>query len=93
MIAGILQIVIGVAQLGGIASYFPSSVIKGLLTSIGILIIAKQIPHAVGYKNEKSVLTETGNEDWHPLLQPLQQIQPGVLIIKIDTILIMSTPG
>ncbi|MDB5246950.1 MAG: SulP family inorganic anion transporter [Segetibacter sp.] len=89
LIAGILQIAIGVAKLGGIAIYFPSSVIKGLLTSIGILIIAKQIPHAVGYSNERSVLTETGNEYWHPLLQPLQQIQPGVLLICIVSILLM----
>ena len=89
LIAGILQILMGVAKLGGIANYFPSSVIKGLLTSIGILIIAKQIPHAVGYTNEKSVLTETGNEHWHSLLQPLQQIQPGVLTICIVSIAIM----
>lgn len=89
LIAGILQILISIARLGGIANYFPSSVIKGLLTSIGILIIAKQIPHAVGYSNERSVLTETGNEYWHPLLQPLQQIQIGVLIICIVSIIIM----
>jgi MFS superfamily sulfate permease-like transporter len=89
LIAGILQIIIGAAKLGGIAIYFPSSVIKGLLTSIGILIIAKQIPHAVGYSNERNVLTEIGNEDWHPLLQPLQQIQPGVLLICLLSIAIM----
>jgi MFS superfamily sulfate permease-like transporter len=89
LIAGIIQILIGVAKLGGIANYFPSSVIKGLLTSIGILIIAKQIPHAVGFSNERSVLTETGNEFWHPLLQPLQQINLGVLIICIVSIIIM----
>ncbi len=89
LIAGILQILIGVAKLGGIAIYFPSSVIKGLLTSIGILIIAKQIPHAVGYSDERSVLTETGNEDWHPILQPLSQINTGVLIICIISIIIM----
>ncbi len=89
LIAGMLQIAIGAAKLGGIAIYFPSSVIKGLLTSIGILIIAKQIPHAVGYRNERSVLTETGNEYWHPLLQPLQQIQPGVLLVCVLSIIIM----
>lgn len=54
LIAGIVQILMSVAKLGGIANYFPSSVIKGMLTSIGILIIAKQIPHAFGYdRNEK----------------------------------------
>ncbi len=90
LIAGILQILISVAKLGGIANYFPSSVIKGLLTSIGILIIAKQIPHAVGYDTDKSgVLVELGNEDWHELLQPLQQINPGALIICLIAMAIM----
>jgi len=93
LIAGILQVLMSVAKLGGIANYFPSSVIKGMLTSIGILIIAKQIPHAVGYdKNEKGVLTEIfsiGDEDWHELLQPLQHIDLGVLIICIVSIVIM----
>ena len=74
-IAGILQMLMGLARLGGIASYFPSSVIKGMLTSIGILIIAKQIPHAFGYdRNEKGDLTELfpfGKEDLQELLQPI----------------------
>ena len=90
LIAGILQIIMGLAQLGGIANYFPSSVIKGLLTSIGILIIAKQIPHAVGYdRDKKGILTDFGTEDWHELLQPLQHINAGALIICIVSILIM----
>jgi MFS superfamily sulfate permease-like transporter len=92
-IAGILQILMSVARLGGIANYFPSSVIKGMLTSIGILIIAKQIPHAVGYdKDEKGNLTELvpfGNEDWHELLQPLQHIEVGVFLICLVSIAIM----
>jgi len=93
LIAGILQILMSVARLGGIANYFPSSVVKGMLTSIGILIIAKQIPHAVGYeKEEKGNLTELvsfGSEDWHKLLEPLQHIEVGVFIICIVSILIM----
>lgn len=89
LIAGIVQILIGVAKLGGIANYFPSSVIKGMLTSIGILIIAKQIPHAVGFRDERSVMTEFANEYWHPLLQPLQQIHIGVVIICAISIIIM----
>jgi len=92
-IAGILQVLMSVARLGGIANYFPSSVIKGMLTSIGILIIAKQIPHAVGYdKDEKGNLTELfpfGDEDLHELLRPLQHIDAGVLLICLVSILIM----
>jgi MFS superfamily sulfate permease-like transporter len=48
VIAGILQIAMGYLGLGSIAYYFPSSVIKGMLTGIGLLIIIKQIPHALG---------------------------------------------
>jgi MFS superfamily sulfate permease-like transporter len=55
LIAGILQILLGVFKLGGIAKFIPSSVIKGLLTSIGIIIIAKQLPIAFGFKNLKEL--------------------------------------
>ncbi len=48
MLAGVLQIAMGYAGLGGLAYYFPSSVIKGMLTGIGLLIIIKQFPHALG---------------------------------------------
>ena len=50
-IAGVLQIIMGYFRLGSIAYYFPSSVIKGMLVGIGLMIIIKQIPHAVGYDN------------------------------------------
>ena len=93
VIAGIIQVLMSVAKLGGIANYFPSSVIKGMLTSIGILIIAKQIPHAFGYdKDEKGNLTELfpfGNEDMHELFQPLHHIELGVFLICLISIVIM----
>jgi MFS superfamily sulfate permease-like transporter len=99
LIAGFLQIIMGLARLGGIANYFPSSVIKGMLTSIGILIIAKQIPHAFGHdRDQKGHLTELfpfGNEDWHELLLPLQHIDVGVTMIcaiSMAIILIWELP-
>lgn len=93
LIAGIIQIFLGIAKLGGIANYIPSSVIKGMLTSIGILIIAKQIPKAFGYdRDEKGNLTELfpfGNEDMSEFLQPLQHIEVGTVLICIVSIIIM----
>lgn len=47
--AGIIQIVIGLARGGFIAAFFPSSVIKGLLAAIGVILILKQIPHVFGH--------------------------------------------
>ncbi|CAL2089491.1 SulP family inorganic anion transporter [Tenacibaculum sp. 190524A02b] len=53
VIGGVFQIVLGFLKAGVIGYYFPSSVIKGMLTGIGIIIIMKQIPFFFGY--DKSV--------------------------------------
>ncbi|MBK6931422.1 MAG: SulP family inorganic anion transporter [Saprospirales bacterium] len=52
VLAGIFQIALGYARAGTIADFFPNSVIKGMLTAIGIIIILKQIPHALGYDKD-----------------------------------------
>lgn len=49
MVAGLFQLLLGLLKLGVIANYFPSSVIKGMLAAIGIILILKQIPLALGY--------------------------------------------
>jgi len=49
IIAGVFQLVLGLLKLGGIANYFPSAVIKGMLAAIGILLISKEVPYALGY--------------------------------------------
>jgi MFS superfamily sulfate permease-like transporter len=52
MLAGALQVLMGAFRLGAVAHFFPSAVIKGMLAAIGVLIILKQAPHAVGYDKE-----------------------------------------
>jgi MFS superfamily sulfate permease-like transporter len=49
IVAGLFQFLLGLLRLGIIANYFPSSVIKGMLAAIGIILISKQIPIAIGY--------------------------------------------
>jgi MFS superfamily sulfate permease-like transporter len=49
VIAGVFQLFLGILKLGTIANYFPSAVIKGMLAAIGIILIAKQVPVAIGY--------------------------------------------
>lgn len=49
VIAGLIQVGMGLAKMGIVGYYFPSSVIKGMLSGIGIVIILKQIPHLFGY--------------------------------------------
>ncbi|WPR76717.1 SulP family inorganic anion transporter [Algoriphagus sp. NG3] len=47
--AGLIQFGLGIAKAGVIGYYFPHAVIKGMLTAIGLILILKQIPHALGY--------------------------------------------
>ena len=48
MIAGGLQFLLGVLRTGKFAALVPSSVIKGMLAAIGITIVYKQLPVALG---------------------------------------------
>ena len=48
-LAGVLQLALGALRVGFLASYFPTAVIKGMLAAIGLILILKQIPHAIGY--------------------------------------------
>jgi carbonic anhydrase len=52
LMAGVFQIIMGLSKAGVIAYYFPSSVINGMLTGMGIILFLKQIPHAMGYDRD-----------------------------------------
>lgn len=52
VLAGVMQLIFGFARAGVFAYYFPSSVIKGMLAAIGIILIMKQIPHALGFDKD-----------------------------------------
>ncbi len=47
--AGLIQVLLGVFKLGGFTHFIPSTVIKGMLAAIGIILISKQIPLLLGY--------------------------------------------
>ncbi len=52
LLAGFLQLVLGIVKAGAIADYLPSNVITGMLSAIGIIIILKQLPHAIGFDHD-----------------------------------------
>jgi carbonic anhydrase/SulP family sulfate permease len=52
MLAGVMQMGLGLARTGALASFVPTSVIKGLLAAIGVILILKQIPHVLGHDTD-----------------------------------------
>lgn len=86
VIAGIIQIILGFMKAGVIGYYFPSSVIKGMLSAIGIIIFLKQIPHAFGYdadpQGDLAFMQVDGQNTFSELLNMINFISPGALIIS-----------
>lgn len=93
VLGGAIQIIFGFLKAGVIGYYFPSSVIKGMLTGIGIIIILKQIPNFFGYDEESAwdleFLEIDGGNTFSELFTMLSNIQPGALLIGVISLLIL----
>jgi MFS superfamily sulfate permease-like transporter len=94
IIAGFFQVVLGLLKLGSIASYFPSSVIKGMLAAIGIVLISKQIPIALGYNHPdfwtSGFIKLFSSKDFSGGLQIFRnRITPGAILISIISLAVL----
>jgi MFS superfamily sulfate permease-like transporter len=85
VIAGIVQVVLGLIRAGTIAAFFPSAVIKGMLAGIGSIIVLKQIPHAVGYdadfEGDFEFVQADGENTFTELIRMLDAISPGAIVV------------
>ncbi len=93
IIAGIIQIALGLLKLGKIGGFFPSSVIRGMLVAIGIVIILKQIPHAIGddldFIGEFEFDQKDGQNTFSEILASFSTIKLGAVIISIFGLIIL----
>mgnify|MGYP000274166311 CR=1 FL=1 len=87
VLGGIIQLVFGFLKAGIIGYYFPSSVIKGMLTGIGIIIILKQIPHFFGYdpdpEGDFAFFQVDGKNTFSEILETVNNISPGATLAAI----------
>tara|TARA_R100000935_G_scaffold36196_1_gene57064 strand:+ start:184429 stop:186009 length:1581 start_codon:yes stop_codon:yes gene_type:complete len=87
VIGGALQLLLGVLKAGIIGYYFPSSVIKGMLTGIGIIIILKQIPHFFGYDADPggdfAFFQVDGENTFSEIFVALNSISVGATVIAL----------
>ncbi len=88
VLAGVFQLVLGFTWAGSLANYFPSSVIKGTLSAIGIILILKQIPHALGYdrdaEGDEAFWQTDGANTFSAIWQSLTgAVHPGAVVVTL----------
>lgn len=92
-LAGAIQLILGFVKAGSISNYFPNNVIEGMLAGIGIIIILKQLPHAVGYdtdfEGDEAFFQTDGNNTFSSLLGFFDYIQLGSIVITLISLAIL----
>jgi len=93
ILAGVIQIAMGYARAGTIAYFFPSSMIKGILASIGLILILNEIPHAFGYAGQfelvEAIHISKEHDTFHELFKLFDHISPGATIITFTSLTII----
>jgi MFS superfamily sulfate permease-like transporter len=94
MIAGLFQVLLGVAKAGTISNYFPSNVIEGMLTAIGVIIILKQLPHAIGYDVDNEgdfffIENNTGHNTFSALIDAFNFAHLGAVAVTLVSLAIL----
>jgi len=93
VLAGLLQIILGFVKAGTIGHFVPVSVIKGMLCSIGIILILKQLPHAFGYdkdfEGDEMFVQGDGRNTFTEIMEAANFITPGALLLAGISIIIL----
>ncbi len=87
VLAGGVQLTLAALRAGVIGYYFPSAVIRGMLAAIGLILILKQIPHAVGYdadyEGDETFVQATGENTFSAIAHALQSIEPAAVVLSL----------
>lgn len=94
MIAGVIQLVLGFVKAGTISNYFPSNVIEGMLAAIGIIIILKQLPHAIGYDKDNEgdfffIEKGTGHNTFSAIIDAVNYSHLGAVLVTLISLAIL----
>ena len=92
VISGAIQLILGIVKAGVFGDYIPGSVIKGMLTAIGIILILKQIPHLVGYdkdyEGDYAFQQEDKDNTFSSITGALARVTPLAVIIGLVCLLV-----
>lgn len=92
VVAGVIQLLLGIIRAGTIANYIPSSVIEGMLAGIGLTIIIKQLPDAVGFAKDKAAVMVDADDGFlvNTLTTAFHHIEVGALLISLTGLTLLA---
>lgn len=97
VLAGLIQVLLGALRAGVVGYYFPSAVIKGMLSAIGLLLILKQIPHALGYDadamGDDAFVQANDETTFSALVDAFTHIERGALVVALLSLALLFTWG
>lgn len=93
VIAGAIQIGLGLLKAGFIADFFPTAVIKGLLAAIGLILILKQIPHVLGHdpdpEGEMAFFQPDARNTFSELLAVVDDFHVGAAVVGLASLALL----
>jgi MFS superfamily sulfate permease-like transporter len=93
VVGGLLQMVLAACRAGIVGYYFPSSVIRGMLTAIGLILILKQIPHALGYdanfEGDESFFQANAENTFSAIASAAARVEPAALLLSVLGLLLL----
>ncbi len=92
-LAGLMQIGLGFLKAGVIGYFFPNAVIRGMLGGIGIIIILKQVPHALGYdadfEGDEAFQQANDENTFSALFNSLDNLHSGAILLSLLALAIL----
>lgn len=93
VLAGAFQMILGFLKLGNLARYMPSAVIKGMLAGIGVILVLRQIPIAIGHVqsdfwDDVSLHLIFQADGHHVILDLFQSILPGATVVTVTAFVV-----
>ncbi|AWA30410.1 hypothetical protein HYN48_10085 [Flavobacterium magnum] len=93
LVAGLLQLILGFIKAGTLSNYIPTNVIEGMLAGIGVIIILKQIPHALGYdgdfEGDEAFLQFDGENSFSEIFGIFNHLHLGAILITSVSLAIL----
>jgi MFS superfamily sulfate permease-like transporter len=93
VIAGFIQLILGLLKAGTIGNYFPSSVIEGMLAAIGLMLILKQLPHALGvdsdFLGDESFFQGNNENTFSAISSAMSHFTLGAIVISLLSVLVL----